>query len=133
MPRVARILLSGLIGAIVCGGLSFLIFFLLTVLDSQRLSEAFAYGLVVGILGAFIGVIIGLAVGIGDLGVIWGGVAGFGVTLLVVAIYVFSSARSVSQHGHFLNESRIIIVVLSLPTILTGIITAWLKQLIYKS
>ena len=132
MPAIARILLSGLIGAIVCGILSFLMFFLLTVFDNQKLIEAFAYSLVVGIIGAFIGVIIGLAVGIGDLGVIGGGVVGFLGTLIVVAIYVYSTAENSGQYGYFLSASRIIFIVLSLPTILTGVITALLKNLIYK-
>lgn len=132
MPRIARILLSGLIGAIVCALLSFLMFFLMTVFDNQKLVEAFAYGLIVGVIGAFIGVIIGLAVGVGDLGVIGGGVVGFSMTLIVVALYVFSTAESFSQYGYFLRESRIIVVVLSLPTTLTGVITALLKKLIYK-
>ncbi len=73
MPGIAKILLSGFIGAIVCAGLSFLMFVLLTVFDDQKFVEAFAYGLIVGIIGAFIGVIIGLAVGIGDLGAIGAG------------------------------------------------------------
>ncbi len=132
MPKIARILLSGLIGAIVCAGLSFLMFFLLTVFDNQKLIEAFAYSLVVGIIGAFIGVIIGLAVGIGDLGVIGGGGVGFLGTLIVVAIYVYSTAENSGQYGYFLSASRIIFIVLSLPTILTGVITALLKNLIYK-
>jgi len=132
MPIIARIFLSGLIGAIVCASLSFLMFFLLTVFDNQKLIEAFAYGLIVGIIGAFIGAIIGLAVGIGDLGVIGGGVIGFLATLIVVAIYVYSTAESFSQYRYFLSESRIIVVVLSLPTILTGVITALLKKMIYK-
>jgi uncharacterized membrane protein YjfL (UPF0719 family) len=133
MPAIARILLSGLIGAIVCASLSFLMFFLLTVFDNQKLIEAFAYGLIVGMIGAFIGAIIGLAIGIGDLGVIGGGAVGFLGTLIIVAIYVYSTAENSSQYGYFLSESRIIFVVLSLPTILTGIITALLKKRIYKS
>ncbi len=132
MPGIAKVLLSGLIGAIVCASLSFLMFFLLTGFDNQKLIEAFAYSLIVGIIGAFIGVIIGLAVGIGDLGVIGGGVVGFLGTLIVVAIYVYSTAESFGQSGYFLSESRIIFIVLSLPTILTGSITALLKNLIYK-
>jgi hypothetical protein len=132
MPGIAKILLSALIGAIVCAVLSFLMFFLLAVFDNQKLTEAFAYGLIVAIFGGFIGVIIGFAVGIGDLGMMWSGVLGFLMTLIVVAIYVYSTAASFGQYGYFLSESRIIIVVLSLPTILTGIITALLKNLIYK-
>jgi uncharacterized membrane protein YjfL (UPF0719 family) len=132
MPIIARILLSGLIGAVVCAILSFLIFFVLTVYDDQKLIEAFAYGLIVGIIAAFIGAIIGLAVGIGDLGVIGGGVVGFLGTLIVVAIYVYSTAENSSQYGYFFSESTVIFVVLSLPTILTGVITALLIKMIYK-
>ena len=132
MPIIARILLSGAIGAIVCAILSFLTFFLLTVFDNQKLIEAIGYGLIVGMIGAFVGVIIGLAVGIGDLGAIGGGVVGFLGTLIIVAIYIYSTAENSSQYGYFFSESRIIFVVLSLPTILTGVITALLKKKIYK-
>jgi hypothetical protein len=133
MPRIARIFLSALIGAVVCACLSFLVFFLLTVFDNQKVVEALAYGLIVGIIGAFIGVFIGLIVGLGDLGVKGGGVVGFSVTLFIVAIYVYSTAKTFSQYGYFLSESRIIVVVLSLPTILTGIITALFKKLLLKA
>jgi len=132
MPRIARILLSGLIGAIVCAGLSFLMFFLLTVFDDQKLIEAFGYGFIVGIIGAFIGVIIGLTVGIGNLGAIGGGLVGFLGTLIAVAIYVYSTAENSSQYGYFFSESTVIFVVLSLPTILTGVIAALLKKGIYN-
>lgn len=133
MPRIAVVLLSGGIGAIACAALSFLMFFLLTILDNQKLVEAFAYSLVVGFMGAFIGVIIGLAVGLGNLGAKGGAVVGVSATLMIVALYVYTTAESFAQYGYFLNESRIIVVVLSLPTILTGVITALLKNLIYKS
>ena len=132
MPSIARILMSGLIGALVCASLSFLMYFLLTVYDGQKLVEAFGYGFIVGIIGAFIGVIIGLAVGIGDLGAIGGGVVGFLGTLIIVAIYIYSTAENSSQYGYFFSESTVIFVILSLPTILTGVIAALLIKLIYK-
>jgi len=132
MSRIARILLSGLIGAVVCAILSFLIFFVLTIYDGQKLIEILGYGFVVGMIGAFIGVIIGLAVGIGNFGAQGGGLVGFLGTLIVVATYVYSTAENSGQYGYFLSESRIIFVVLSLPTILTGIITALLNKRIYK-
>jgi hypothetical protein len=132
MQIIGRILLSGLIGAVVCAILSFLIFFVLTIYDGQKLIEILGYGFVVGMIGAFIGAIIGLAVGIGDLGAIGGGVVGFLGTLIVVAIYIYSTAENFSQYGYFFSESRIIFVVLSLPTILTGVITALLIKMIYK-
>ena len=133
MQIIARILLSGSIGAIVCGSLSFLTSFLVMVFDNQKPIEAFGYGLIVGMIGAFIGVIIGLAVGIGDLGVIGGGIAGFLGTLLGVGIYVYSTAENSSQYGYFLRASGIFSIHFYLPTILTGVITALLKKKIYKS
>ena len=132
MQRIARILLSGSIGAFVCGLLSFLTSFLVMVFDNQKPFEAFGYGLIVGMIGAFIGVIIGLAVGIGDLGVIGGGVAGFLATLLGVAILAFTATKDSSQYGYFLRASGIFSIHFYLPTILTGVITALLKKRIYK-
>jgi hypothetical protein len=36
MPRIARIILSGFIGAVVCAGLSFLSFVMMAVSDNQK-------------------------------------------------------------------------------------------------
>ena len=132
MQTIARIFLSGSIGAFVCGILCFLTSFLVMVFDNQKPIEAFGYGLIVGMIGAFIGVIIGLAVGIGDLGVIGGGVAGFLATLLGVAILAFTATKDHGQYGYFLRASGIFSIHFYLPTILTGVITALLKKKIYK-
>lgn len=132
MPGIAKILLSGLMGGVVCALLGFLIFFLLTIFDGSKAIEAFGYGLIVGIGCAFIGALIGLATGIGNLGAIGGGVVGFLGTLCVAAFYVLYFSRP-GEQAHFLGESRMIFVVLTLPAILTGVITALLKNLIYRS
>ena len=132
MPRIAQILLSGSIGAVICAILSLLTSFIVMVSGNVKLIEAFGYGVVVGMIAALIGVIIGLAIGIGDLGAIGGGLVGFLGTLIIVAIYIYSTAENSSQYGYFFSESTVIFVVLSLPTILTGIITALLKKRIYK-
>ena len=62
-----------------------------------------------------------------------GGLVGFLGTLIAVAIYVYSTADNFGQYGYFFSESTVIFVVLSLPTILTGVIAALLKKGIYKS
>ncbi|HVQ38418.1 MAG TPA: hypothetical protein VMS31_12840 [Pyrinomonadaceae bacterium] len=130
MSALPRILLSALVGTIICAGLSFLIFFLLTVFDNQRLGEAFAYGLIVGLIGGFVGLVIGSAVGLANLGVVGGGVAGLLLTLIIVLLYVFSAAGSSGRYLYFLTESKIILVVLGLPLILTGAGTALLKRVV---
>jgi hypothetical protein len=54
------------------------------------------------------------------------------VTLIVAVIYVWFAASGTGRYGHFVSESRIIFIVLSVPTILTGVITALLKRLIVR-
>ena len=131
MPGIAKILLSGLIGASVCAALGFLMFFLMLISSGNKAFEAFAYSLLVGIGCAFIGLLIGLVTGVGDLGAIGGGIVGLLGTLCIVAFYVFFSGRP-DQIAYFLGESRIIFIVLTLPTILTGVITALIKNSISK-
>jgi len=131
MPGIARILLSGLIGGFICAALGFLMFFLLTTSNGSKVVEAFGFSLIVAIGCAFIGAIIGLAIGIGNLGAVGGGVVGFLGTLCVVAFYVLYSSRP-GEQAYFLGESRMIFIVLTLPTILTGVITGLLKKLLFK-
>ena len=132
MRKAGRVLLSGLLGAVVCGALSAAAFSLVSILDGARAGEAVAYGVIVGLIAALAGAVIGFAVGIGNLGVLGGGIAGFLVTLGVVAIYVLSSGRP-GRYGYFLRESGLIVVALALPTILTGVITALLKNALRRS
>jgi hypothetical protein len=132
MSMIARILLSGFIGGLICAGLGFFMFFLMTALGDTKASEAFGYSLIVSVGCGFIGAIIGLVIGIGNLGVIGGGIVGGLATVGVVAFYVLFFSRP-GQTAYFLGESRIIFIVLTLPTILTGISTVLLKNLIYKA
>jgi hypothetical protein len=76
--------------------------------------------------------VLGAAIGLGDLGVIGGGIAGVLVTIAVVVFYVLAFGRS-GQYGYFLRESGVIVVVLALPTTLTGLLTAWLKDRLQSS
>jgi ABC-type spermidine/putrescine transport system permease subunit II len=132
MSTIARILLSGVIGAVVCAILSFSTSFIVMVFGNVKLIEAFGYGFVVGMLAAFIGAIIGLAVGIGNLGVIGGGIVGALGTIIGVAVLAFTAAENSSQYGYFLKASGIFSIHFYVPTILTGIITALLKKKFYK-
>jgi hypothetical protein len=129
---IARILLATFIGAVVCALLGFFLFFLLSIFDGSKTSEAFGYSLLIAVGCAFIGGLIGLVIGLADLKEIGGGLVGVLATICIVAFYVFAIARP-GQHGYFLGESRIIFLVLSLPTILTGILTALLKNLLSKT
>ncbi len=132
MSTIARIFLSGLIGSFFCAILSFLTSFLVMVFGNVKLIEAFGYGFVVGMLAAFIGAMIGLAIGIGNLGVIGGGIVGALGTIIGVVILAFTATKDSSQYGYFLRASGIFSINFYLPTILTGVITALLKNKIYK-
>jgi hypothetical protein len=132
MRKAGKVLLSGLLGAVVCGALSAAAFSLVSILDGARAGEAVAYGVIVGLIAALAGAVIGLAVGIGNLGVLGGGIAGFLVTLGVVAIYVLSNGRP-GRYVYFLRESGLIVLALALPTILAGVITALLRKALRRS
>jgi hypothetical protein len=124
---ISKILLSGFIGALICAILGFVVFFFLATMDGTKPTEAFGYSLLVGLGCVFIGGMIGLFVGIANLKVIGGAVIGVVATLCIVAFYVFAIGRP-GRAAYFLGESKIILIVLSIPTILTGIFTSLLKE-----
>jgi MFS family permease len=127
MQRIRRTLSSLLLGGLICALLSGAALIVFALIDGTRTDEAVAYGLIVGVVGAFIGAWIGLAVGIGRLGVLGGAVAGLLSTVGVVAIYLFVNGRP-GFYGYFLSESRVFLVVLALPLILTGALTAAIRN-----
>jgi hypothetical protein len=123
---IAKMILSGFMGAAICAILGFVMFFLLATMDGTKVDEAFGYSLLVGLGCVFIGGIIGLVIGLANLKAIGGAVIGLLATLCIVALYVLAVGRP-GQKSYFLGESRVIWFVLSIPTILTGILTALLK------
>lgn len=131
MQNVPRILISTFLGALLCAGLSALLFAMAAILDGTRPSEALAFAVVVGVVAAFFGALIGMAVGVANLGLIGGGIAELLATAGAVAFYVLTFGRP-NQYGYFLSESAVIVVALALPTILTGVLTAWLKNAILR-
>jgi hypothetical protein len=132
LPGISKILLSSFMGAMICATLGFFMFFLLASLDKTKPSEAFGYSLLVGVGCAVMGTIIGFVIGIGNLKMVGGAIVGVVATLCIAAFYVFAISRP-GQTSYFLGESRIILMVLSLPLGLSGIFTALLKNLIFKS
>jgi hypothetical protein len=123
MQGIGKILLSGLVGALVCGLLGCAIFVLLAVGDGGRFVEALAYGLIVGFLAAAVGLPIGLVVGFGNFGALVGGLVGLLATLGLVLLYVVAISRP-GEYAYFLGESRIILVVLTIPTVSSGVAAA---------
>ena len=127
MKSIARIVVSGLSGAVAAIILSAAIFTLGAVSDGTRLEEAVAFSIIIGLIAAFFGALIGLAVGIGKLGVIGGGISGLLATAALVAIYVLIYSRP-GQYGYFLRGASPFLIVFGLPMILAGIITALLRK-----
>lgn len=122
-----RIIVCALIGALLGGVLTATSFTLMAVLDGARVSEAAGFGAAVGVAGGFFGMLAGFAVGIGNLGVVGGGVAGLLATVAAVVFYVLVFGEP-SRLAYFLRESVVIWLVLGLPMILTGILTALVKN-----
>ena len=110
---------GGLIGAILTAGT----FFVLASLDGTRSDEAFAYSLLVGVIGGFLGGVIGAIVGLGNMRWPAGALVGLVTAMLLVALYM-SSFGGEATFMQLLNRSRVIIVIMTAPLILTGVIAA---------
>ncbi|MFO7661010.1 MAG: hypothetical protein R6X18_00310 [Chloroflexota bacterium] len=127
MQRIPRILVSTFLGGLFCSLLTATLFSVGSIIDGTRPEEALAYGVVVGVVAGFFGVFIGMAVGIGNLGPLGGALVGLVTTVGAVAFYVITFSRP-NQYGYFLDQSTIIVLVLGLPTLITGIVTGWLNK-----
>lgn len=124
---VIGFLAGGLAGTIFTA----LAFFVLAALDGTRSDEAFAYSLLVGIIGGFLGCITGAIVGLGNMRWFGGALVGLVMALLLVAFYM----SSFSGEGTFmvlLNRSRVIIVIMTAPLVLTGIVAAFANKALNK-
>jgi MFS family permease len=124
--KLASVLVSSLLGAVICALLSAAAFALGASLDGTQTTEALAYGAIVGVVGALVGAWIGFVIGLGNFGPVAGGIVGVLTTALLIGFYIVAVGRP-GDYGYFLGESRIIFVVMALPTLLTGILTAWLR------
>ena len=127
MQRVPRILVSTFFGLLFCSLLSMLVFSVGSILDGTRAGEALAIGVVAGVAAGFFGALVGMIVGIADLGPRGGALVGLLAAAGAVAFYVLTFSRP-NQYGYFLGESGIILIVLGLPAILTGVLTAVVKD-----
>jgi len=131
MSNITRTLITTLLGAGICAGLSFAAFTVAVLLDGTRPGEALVYGLIVGLAAAFIGALIGFVVGAGRLGVVGGAVVGLLASAALVVLYVLVFGRP-DRLGYFLSEARVFVALLALPTVLTGVLTARFKPVLKR-
>ena len=127
MSRAKWGLLGGVLGAIIGFALTALSFVGLALLDGGQAGEAIGFGLAVGLAGGVMGGLIGLAVGALDLGLLGGALAGMAGTLAAVVFYVFVFGDP-GRLGYFLRESGVVVLVLGLPAVLTGVVTAAIQK-----
>ncbi|MBP6788033.1 MAG: hypothetical protein KA170_10635 [Candidatus Promineofilum sp.] len=123
MGRVKWGLLGGMLGGVIGFALTALSFVGMALLDGARAGEAVGFGLAVGVAGGAMGGLIGLAVGALALGPLGGALAGVAATLAAVILYVFIFGNP-DRLGYFLRESGVVVLVLGLPAMLTGSLTA---------
>jgi len=120
MNRGARIAIAGLLGAGIGGVLSAAVYLLITVFDGSATAEAMAFSVFFGIGGAVAGLLLGIIIGAFDLGLVGGSIAGLLATAVGVAAYIFAYGGP-DRYGHFFSESSILLLVCTVPLIVTGI------------
>ena len=118
-----KVLTVTLLGALVCALLSAAMFVAFALLDGTPLQEALAFALIVGFFGAVLGAVVGLLVGLARLGMLGGALAGLLVAGTLVVAYVLSFGRP-GEYAYFLSESRILLLLMALPLVLTGVLAA---------
>lgn len=121
------LVVGGLIGAILTAGT----FFVLATLDGTRLGETMGYSVLVGVIGGFLGGVIGAVVGLGNMRWPAGALVGLVMALVIVALYM-SSFVGEATFIQLLNQSRVIIIIMTAPLILTGVIAAWANKTLNK-
>lgn len=127
MGRGARIAISGVMGAGIGGVLSAAVYLLMTVLDGSATAEAMAFSVFFGIGGAVAGLALGIVVGAGNLGLVGGAIAGLLATAAGVTAYIFAYGGP-DRYGYFLSESSILLLVCTVPLIVTGLGVAALNR-----
>ena len=127
MVATKRPMMSAFIGALICAAASFVFFVALTQLDHATIGESIGYGVGVGIIGAVLGFAIGLVIGSTDVGVLGGGLIGLGGIALALAgfLLMFGGDNPLQQ---LKNNWRIVSLVVGPPSLITGLLTAWLKN-----
>lgn len=127
MIATKRPIVSGLVGACVGAAASFIFFVVLTQLDNTTMGESIVYGMGVGFIGAIIGFAIGLVIGSTNVGVLGGGVVGLGgIGLALIGFLMLFGGDNPLQQ--LKNNWPVIALVIGPPSLLTGIVTAWLKN-----
>ena len=127
MNRGARIAIAGLLGAGLGGVLSAAVYLLMTILDGSATAEAMAFSVFFGIGGAVAGLVLGIIVGALNLGLVGGSIAGLLATGAGIAAYVFAYGGP-DRYGYFLSESSILLLVCTVPLIVTGVGVAALNR-----
>lgn len=127
MNRGARVAIAGLLGAGIGGVLSAAVYLLITVFDGSATAEAMAFSVFFGIGGAVAGLALGIVIGALDLGLVGGSIAGLLATAAGIAAYVFAYGGP-DRYGYFLSESSILLLVCTVPLIVTGIGVAALNR-----
>lgn len=127
MGRGARIAISAVMGAGIGGVLIAAVYLLMTALDGSATAEAMAYSVFFGIGGAVAGLALGIVVGAGNLGLVGGAIAGLLATAAGMAAYIFAYGGP-DRYGYFLSESSILLLVCTVPLIVTGLGVAALNR-----
>jgi ABC-type Fe3+ transport system permease subunit len=127
MRRIGETLLLGLVGAFVCAILFWLYFVIQAAIDGSNVGEAAAYGLLFGVGAFLVGGVLGAFVAVLRANLLGGAALG----LLAVAIFVLLWTLGQSDGVSFsqaLSRSLPFAIWFAIPSLLTGLLVAWLRM-----
>lgn len=124
--RLRLTLFSAVAGALIGLALTALAFIAAVVLGQASGDFLTPLMLIIPLLGGLLGGVIGLAVGAFDLGPPGGALAGAAATLVLGVVYI--PLVGPTSRDDFLSLSAAVVLVLGLPTVLTGVVTAAIQK-----
>ncbi len=122
MRRIGEILLLAFVGAFVCAVLFWLSFVIQAAMDGNNVGEAAAYGILFGFGAFFVGGVLGAFIAMLRASLLGGAALG----LLAVAVFVLLWALGQSDGVSF-SRALPFAIWFSVPSLLTGLLVAWLR------
>jgi hypothetical protein len=124
---MGEILLLGFIGAIVCAVLFWLFFVLQAAIEGNNVGEAAAYGILFGLGAFFVGGVLGAFVALLRANLLGGAALGLLAVAIFVLLWTMGQSDGVSL-SRALSRSLPFAIWFSIPSLLTGLLVAWLRM-----
>ncbi len=127
MRRVRETVLLGLFGAFLCAFLFWIFFVVQAAIDGSNVGEAAFYGILFGVGAFLVGGLLGAFIAILRANPLGGAALGLLAVVIFVSLWALGQG-DVSSFGDRLVRAVPFAVWFSIPSLVTGLVVAWLRM-----